>query len=154
MIKRKVGRPRLVDVTPELTSLLAELDIRMVSTRAYRGPGVTIATACLRRILQQHGYSHTKLVLMSVGETGANARELTSPTLWAVSDLIAAHPAWADRVTDWLAAFDKVDLRQLRAFAKLNKSAVKPRAAIATLLFGFLASQMDQKQDQPSRLAA
>jgi hypothetical protein len=53
--KRKVGGPRIVDVTPELISLLDELDIRMVSTRAYRGPGVTMATGCLRRILQQHG---------------------------------------------------------------------------------------------------
>jgi hypothetical protein len=61
--------------------------------------------------------------------------------------LIVAHPKWADRVSDWLAAFDKVDIRQLRAFAKLNKSAVKPRAAIATLLFGFLKSQMDRQQE-------
>jgi hypothetical protein len=148
-MKRKVGRP-----TPELTTLLDELEIRMVSTRAYRGPGVTMATACLRSILQQHGYGHTKLVLMSISETRSNDRELVAPVIWAISDLIVAHPKWADRVSDWLAAFDKVDIRQLRAFARLNKSAVPPRAALATLLFGFLASQMDQKQDQPSRLAA
>jgi len=145
--KRMVGRPRLVDVTSELTNLLTELDIRTVSTRAYRGPGVTMATACLRRILQQHGYGHTKLVLTSIAETRSNDRELVAPVIWAVSDLIVAHPKWADRVSDWLAAFDKVDLRQLRAFAKLNKSAVPPRAALATLLFGFLESQMDRQQE-------
>jgi hypothetical protein len=57
--------------------------------------------------------------------------------LWAVSDLIAAHPQWAGRVSDWLAAFDKVDLGQLRAFAKLNVGAVKVRHGLAALLFGF-----------------
>jgi hypothetical protein len=33
----------------------------------------------------------------------------------------------------------------LRVFAKQNKAVVKPRAAIATLLFGFLKSQMDRQ---------
>jgi hypothetical protein len=131
----------------ELTNLLAELEIKAVPLYAYRGPGTTMATACLESILQQHGYGHTKLVLTSIAETRSNDRELVAPVIWAVSDLIVAHPEWADRVTDWLAAFEKVDLRQLRAFARLNKSAVPPRAAIATLLFGFLASQMDRQQE-------
>jgi hypothetical protein len=146
-MKCKVGRPRIVDVTTELTNLLEELDIQMVSTLAYRGPGATMAIGCLRRIFQQRGYGHTKLVLMSIAETRTNGRELVAPVIWAVSDLIVAHPEWAERVTDWLAAFDKVDLKQLRVFARQNKSAVKPRAAIATLLFGFLASKMDQPQE-------
>jgi hypothetical protein len=77
--------------------------------------------------------SHLKFVLMSIAETRSNDRELGAPVIWTISDLIVAHPKWADRVTDWLAAFDKVDLRQLRALANLNKSAVKPRAALATL---------------------
>jgi hypothetical protein len=137
----------VVGMTPELTSLLEELEIKAVPLYAYRGPGATMATACLESILQRHGYGHTKLVLMSIAETRSNDRELVAPVIWAVSDLIVAHPKWADRVSDWLAAFDKVDIRQLRAFAKLNKSAVKPRAAIATLLFGFLKSQMDRQQE-------
>jgi hypothetical protein len=142
-------------MTPELASLLDELEIKVVALQSYRGPGATMATACLESILQQHGYGHTKLVLTSIAETRSNARELVAPVIWAVSDLIRAHPKWADRVSDWLAAFDKVDIRHLRVFAKQNK-AVKPRAAIATLLFGFLKSQMDQPQNQakPSRLAA
>jgi hypothetical protein len=140
-------------MTLELTNLLAELEIKAVPLYAYRGPGATMATACLESILKQYGYAHLKFVLMSIAETRSNARELVAPVIWAISDLIVAHPKWAERVTDWLAAFDKVDIRQVRAFAKQNK-AVKPRAAIATLLFGFLKSQMDQKQDQPSRLAA
>ena len=112
-------------MTPELTSLLEELEIKAVPLYAYRGPGATMATACLESILQQHGYGHTKLVLTSIAETRSNDRELVAPVIWAVSDLIVAHPKWADRVSDWLAAFDKVDIRHLRVFAKLNKSAVK-----------------------------
>jgi hypothetical protein len=114
-------------------------------THAYRGPGVTMATACLESIFKEYGYGHTKLVLMSVAETKYNARELTSPVLWAVSDLAAAHPSWASRVTDWLSAFDKIDLGKLRAFAKRNADAVRVRSGLATLLFGFLNSSMDAK---------
>ena len=135
-------------MTPELTSLLEELEIKAVPLYAYRGPGATMATACLESILEQHGYGHAKFVLMSIAETRSNARELVAPVIWAISDLVRAHPKWAERASDWLAAFDKVDLKQLRVFARLNKSAVKPRAAIATLLFGFLASKMDQPQRQ------
>ena len=135
-------------MTPELTSLLDELEIKAIPLQSYRGPGATMATACLESILQQHGYGHTKLVLTSIAETRSNARELVAPVIWAISDLVVAHPEWAERVSDWFAAFDKVDIRVLRAFAKQNKSAVKPRAAIATLLFGFLKSQMDQPQSQ------
>jgi len=134
-------------MTPELDSLLEELEIEVIDLQRYRGPGATMATACLESILKQHGYGHTKLVLTSIAETRTNDRELVAPVIWAVSDLVVAHPEWAERVSDWLAAFDKVDLRQLRAFARLNKSAVKPRAAIATLLFGFLASKMDRQQE-------
>jgi hypothetical protein len=141
-------------MTPELTNLLAELEITVIDLQRYRGPGATMALACIESIFQKYGYSHTKLVLMTIAETSNNKRELVAPVIWAISDLIRAHPAWAKRATDWYDAFDRVDIRQLRAFARLNKSAVKPRATLATLLFGFLKSQMDKKQDQPSRIAA
>ena len=123
-------------MTPELTSLLEELRIRESSSavcvsRPGRHDGYSMLEV---DFLAQHGYGHTKLVLTSIHETRSNARGLVAPVIWAVSDLIVAHPAWADRVSDWLAAFDKVDICHLRAFAKQNKSAVKPRAAIATLL--------------------
>jgi hypothetical protein len=142
-------------MTPELSSLLGELEIEVIDLQRYRGPGATMATACMESIFRKYGYGHAKLVLMSIAETRNNKRELVAPVIWAISDLIRAHPAWAERATDWFDAFDRVDIRQLRVFAKLNKSAVKPRATLATLLFGFLKSQMDKKQDhQSSRIAA
>ena len=95
--------------------------------------------------------AHAKLVLLSVAETRNNARELTSPVLWAISDLVAAHPQWAARASDWFAAFDKVDLGQVRAFAKRNRHAVKPRAALATMLYGFLSAEMDRLEKSEDR---
>lgn len=141
-------------MTPELTNLLAELEIKAVPLYAYRGPGATMATACLESILKRYGYAHLKFVLMSIAETGSNDRELVAPTIWAISDLVRAHPKWADQATDWFEAFDRVDLAKIRVIAKRNKDAVKPRAAVATLLFGFLCSRLDQQQNQPSRIAA
>src|SRR5664279_5634547 len=105
-------------MTPELSSLLSELEIEVIGLQRYRGPGATMATACLESILKQYGYAHLKFVLMSIAETRSNARELVAPVIWAISDLIRAHPAWADRATDWFDAFDRVDLAKLRTIAK------------------------------------
>ena len=111
----------------------------------------TMATAAMEAILKQYGYDHAKLVLMCFTET-RNKRELIAPSIWAVPDLARAHPAWSNRTTDWIAAFDKVDLGQLHALAKRNRKVTKQRAAIATLLFGFLSTKMDT---QPAaRMAA
>ena len=134
-------------MTLELTSLLEELEIKAVPLYAYRGPGATMAIACMESILKQYGYAHLKFVLMSIAETRNNKRELVAPVIWAVSDLIRAHPEWADRASEWFDAFDRVDLAKIRTIAKRNRNAVKPRAAIATLLFGFLCSRLDQQQE-------
>jgi hypothetical protein len=60
----------------------------------------TMAVKSMEHILRQYGRDHLKLTLMTIAETDHNRRELAEPTLWAMSDLIAAHPAWAARVTD------------------------------------------------------
>ena len=48
-------------------------------------------------------------------------------------------------------SFNKVDLLQPYAITKRNREVVKQRAAIATLLFGFLSSKMEP---QATRMAA
>ena len=45
-----------------------------------------------------------------------------------------AHPGWARRASDGLAASIRLILAQLRPFAKRNKQAVKPRAAQAAFI--------------------
>jgi len=153
-------RARDEEPSAELASLLGELDIQIAPVHAYRRPRTTMATACLKSMLAEYGYAHTKLVLMSIVETKGNARELTASVLWAVSDLVAAHPKWAAQPSLWLEAFDQVHLGQLRAFAKRNHGAVKVRSGIAAILFGFLHTKMEpaqqpqSKRSQPARMAA
>lgn len=132
-------------MTPELAAILSEMEIKVIPVERYRGPMETMAVETMERILGRYGYAHLKFVLMSIVETPNNKRELVAPTIWAVSDLVRAHPNWTKRVSDWFAAFDKVDLGQLRAFAKPNRHAVRPRAALATLLFGFLNAELEKQ---------
>ena len=89
-------------MTATLADILGEMDIKIVGLQRYRGPMETMAVGSLERILRQHGYAHLKMVLMSIVETRNNKRELVAPVIWAISDLIRAHPAWADRATEWL----------------------------------------------------
>src|ERR1035437_1694335 len=131
-------------MTATLADILDELEIKIVDLKRYRGPMETMAAGSMERILKQYGYAHLKMVLMSIVETRNNKRELVAPVIWAVSDLIRAHPAWADHASEWFEAFDRVDLAKLRTIAKLNRNAVKPRAAVATLLFGFLHSRLEK----------
>ena len=64
------------------------------------------------------------------------------PIIWAVSDLIAAQPAWADLGLRWIEAFDQVDLLALMRQAQPNRQAVQLRAAICTLLFERLSAAL------------
>src|ERR1035437_6560108 len=115
-------------MTATLADILDELEIKVVDLQRYRGPTETMAVGSLERILRQHGYAHLKMVLMTIVETRNNKRELVAPVIWAVSDLICAHPAWAGRATEWFDAFDRVDLAKLRVIAKRNIKAVEVRA--------------------------
>jgi hypothetical protein len=63
---------------------------------------------------------------------------LVAPVLWAVSDIILAHPQWAAAGLAWLDAMDTCDLPGMRARAKLNRQAASPRQAIATMMFEHL----------------
>lgn len=130
-------------MSPELAGLLDELAITVVSTKGYRAPMTTMAIETMESIIEQRGYENLKLTLMSIAETENNKRELVAPTIWAVSDLVLAHPNWASRVSDWCNSFDKIDLGHLLDFAKENRLAIKPRAALATLLFGFLHAKLE-----------
>lgn len=132
-------------MSPELAAILDELEITAISPHRYRGPMETMAVESMERILAQYGYAHLKMVLMSIAETPNNKREIVAPVIWAISDLVRAHPTWAGRATDWFSAFDRVDLGKLREMAKRNKHAAKPRAAIATLLFGFLCATLERQ---------
>jgi|UPI0003FD46DA hypothetical protein len=48
-------------------------------------------------ILFERGAGHLRLVLRMIVESAGNQRALKSPIIYAVSDLVATQPAWADR---------------------------------------------------------
>ena len=124
--RNKQSCERGVVVTPQLASILSDLEIEPVDTRVRRAPGQTCATATVDRLLADHGAGHLYLTLRTIMESENNRMELMAPTILAVSDIILAHPTW--QYTGWLEAFDAIDLGMLRQMAKANRKAAQPRA--------------------------
>ncbi|WP_425906984.1 hypothetical protein [Nitrobacter sp. TKz-YC02] len=59
--------------------------------------------------------------------------ECITDIIEAVSDVIRHHPRWANLGLEWLAAFDKISLIELRC--KIKAASVRPlKAGIATLI--------------------
>ena len=129
-------------MTPALASICADLGISVIPTTKYRDTMETCAVQTMERILAEYGEGHLTIVLRSIVETGNNKRELVSPTIWAISDLIRAHPEWS-ATTAWLDALDDCDLADMRARAKANRRAAQPRQAISTLLYARMAPQFE-----------
>jgi hypothetical protein len=120
----------------DVASISAEFGITVVPPARRRTGGTaleTCAASTLQRLLSDWGESHLREVLLSISESAGNDRSLVAPVIWAVSDLLLAHPNWFGG--DWLDALDKIDLSALYEDVKANRKAVQPRAAIAALLF-------------------
>jgi hypothetical protein len=120
----------------DVATICSEFEITVTPCSQRRtGGGVleTCASSTLQRILRDWGEAHLREVLLSISESAGNERALIAPVLWAVSDILLAHPNWFG--SDWLDAMDKIDLTALHENVKLNRKAVQPRYAIAALLF-------------------
>jgi hypothetical protein len=125
-----------------LESICHDLGIEVVPTTVRPGNNQTCAGATIAAIFNEHGAGHLTLVLRTITESSGNERALKAPIIWAVSDLIAAQPAWADLGLRWIEAFDQVDLLALMRQAQPNRQAVQLRAAICTLLFERLSAAL------------
>jgi hypothetical protein len=126
-------------VTPALASLVEELGIGVIPVTKQRGPMETCAVNTLARILNEHGPEHLRSVLISIVETTNNKRMLVAPVIWALNDLLLAHPSWFG--SEWLEQMDATDLAEMHERAKANRRAAQPRQAIATMLFEKLRSK-------------
>lgn len=93
----------------------------------------------LERIRKEHGAEHLRSVLISIVETTNNKRMLVAPVIWAVSDILLAHPTWFGG--EWLDAMDAIDLAEMHERAKANRRAAQPRQAISTMLFETLSKR-------------
>lgn len=89
----------------------------------------------MESILRQHGEAHLRFTLMTIAEAGDNSAELVEQTIWAISDLILGHPAWAETGSQWMEAFDTISLADLRTIAKANMAVAQQRQGIATMVF-------------------
>jgi len=116
-------------------SICQDMGIEIVPTTVRPGNNQTCAGATIAAIIDEHGPGHLTLVLRTITESAGNERALKAPIIWAVSDLIAAQPAWADLGLRWIKVFDNVDLLALMRQAQPNRQAVQLRAADLTLLF-------------------
>lgn len=128
-----------------LSDILAELEIVIVPLTKQRGARETFADNTMVRILAEHGAGHLRSVLMSIVETGDNSKMLIAPVIWAISDVLLAHPSWFG--SGWLDALDKIDLSDMHERAKANRQAAQPRQAIATMLFEQLRERMPVNVD-------
>lgn len=123
-------------------SICQDMGIEIVPTTVRPGNNRTCAGATIAAIFDAHGPGHLTLVLRTITESTGNERALKAPIIWAVSDLIAAQPGWADLGLRWIEAFDDVDLLALMRQAQPNRQAVQLRAAICTLLFERLSAAL------------
>lgn len=135
-------------MTPALQSICDELGIAIIPVTKQRGLMETCAVNTLERILKEHGEEHLRSVLISIVETENNKRMLVAPIIWAMSDLLLAHPSWFGG--EFLTAMDRIDLPSIHEQAKANRDAAQPRQAIATMLFNQLRN--DFQPEEQARL--
>lgn len=141
-------------MTPSLESNCRNLGITAIPTKQYRRPRETHAGESLQWIFDRHGEDHLIMTLRAITESTGNDRALIAPVINALSDIIAAHPAWAERGFAWIEEFDNIDLLDLAAAAKANRKAVAPRAAIATMLHSLLSPVLDSTNRKRPRFKA
>lgn len=135
-------------ITPVLARICEEVGVAVVPVTKQRGPMETYAVNTLVHLLRDHGEGHLRSVLMAIVETENNKRMLVAPVIWAVSDILLAHPSWFGG--DFLEAMDRIDLAEMHERAKANREAAQPRQAIATMLFDEL--RKDFQPEEQARL--
>jgi hypothetical protein len=115
--------------------LFADLGITYVppNQQRRRGPMETNCLGIVDRMIRKFGLPHATITLRTVVESKGNESALIADIVDGVSDLILAHPRWANLGLPFIEAFDQVDLMAIRKIAKAT--AVQPlRAAIMTLV--------------------
>lgn len=117
----------------KIDDLCRKAGVRIYPARAHCGPRQTRARQVLRRIVEKHGEGHLLFVLRTIVESRNNAAELKAETIYAVSDVVAKRPAWADRGLAFMEAFDTIELGPLREEARALPISSK-RVVLAVML--------------------
>jgi hypothetical protein len=125
-------------MTPDLATICSEFGIEIVPNHVRRGPMQSYAGKTMETLIRKHGAAHLRMVLMTIVETENHANALAEPILWAVSDVVLAHPSWVDTGSEWLSTFDKIDLLDLWGRVKVGRTP-SAREAIAAILIDRLS---------------
>ncbi len=116
--------------------LFDDLEIQYVlpNEQHRRGPMATSCVGIVDRMIRIHGLPHTTLTLRTIVESSeVNQSALIADIINAVSEVILSHPRWAKLGLEWLAAFDQINLVEIRRTVKAAN--VWPlRVGIATLI--------------------
>lgn len=125
----------------KLAAICADVGVEIVPTTRMPGPGQTTARSTLQRILRDHGEGHLIQLLRTFVETeNSVGARIDAFAIFAVNDIILAHPEWASSGLRWLEVFDRIDLGEIQRVAKANRDAVPQRQGIATMLFRELSA--------------
>lgn len=138
-------------MTETLETLLADLGVEAIPTYVTLGPRKTKAVRTLQKLFEQRGPARLRFILRSLIEVRDNDRYITEPVLWALDDLISAHPSWATTGHRWFDALRAVDLGALVKRASANRKACPPRHALSALLHNALAPAFEAPPRGPSR---
>ncbi|MGY3619375.1 hypothetical protein [Bradyrhizobium sp. USDA 10063] len=123
-----------------LAQICSDLEIEIVPVQKHPGPGQTTAASTLQEILDRRGAGHLAQVVRTITETENRTRaRIDAFALYAISDIMVAHPQWADSGLRWYEIFDTIDLGAIQRQAKANRGAVQQRHGVATLLYRELA---------------
>ncbi len=107
------------DMAGQVDRICTSLGIRIVPVyRRRNAVRQTHARKHMRKILKQHGEQALRTCLLTIIETRNNGHELWSETIQAVSDVILTHPHWLSDFNAWLAAFNTIELAEVRSQAK------------------------------------
>lgn len=132
-----------IETSNRVPRICAELGVEILPTTRKPGPGQTTARAALYELCRSHGEGHLILILRTLMESEGNSDHINVFTLYGISDIVLAHPAWPATGLRWLEAFDRIDLGDIREQARLNRDAVPQRHGIASALHRELSAIFD-----------
>jgi hypothetical protein len=138
--------------SPRVPKLCAEVGLEILPTNKAPGPGQTTAGSTLHAIYRSYGEGHLVMLLRTLLESEGNSGHVNEFTLYAISDVMVAHPEWPESGLKWLEVFDRIDLGDIREQARANRRAVPQRHGIAAALHRELSNAFDPANfRQPSR---
>src|SRR5665213_3723421 len=81
-------------------------------------PRLTCSGKFVSNLIEKRGLPHVTVTLRAIVESDGNSAELISYVIGAVSDVILSHPRWPKLGLQFIEAFDRISLSDLRKTAK------------------------------------